>query len=101
MAYAVSFNETAQENAVVKLALDTLVQIQQYVDTKRFSVAGLSRAFRRVNNEAFHAEIAWLVAQGYITKNRGADTYSLTQKGWAYEPEPEDGADGAGESDES
>ena len=67
-----------------KPALELLTQIQQYVETWRFTPTGLARGLGRRDINAVEREIIWLAAHNYL-KDIGSDLYRLTTKGWAYE----------------
>lgn len=72
-------------------ALETLVNIQKYVDTRRFGLPGLARGLRRRQSELL-PEIVWLIQSGYVEGSPSAQM-QLTRRGKSFELASENDAD--------
>ena len=79
--HTVPFNPV---NPIVRRSLDTLLRIQYSVHPSSFTLAGLSRGLGIRDTNALHAELDWLVKNGFIQRI-SLVSMRLTLKGRIYE----------------
>ncbi len=94
--FTVPLNKPHEHDALCEHALKTLLEISQYVDSPRFTAAGLaSGGIASKNADTLQKELDWLREHGYVSLiDEKRRSYSLTHEGKHYESEAEDDESG-------